>query len=250
MQITWSLWCSEIGNFVIRQVKKCDIFHILKVSLVGHRSPLYPITYKNGPSSDQAQWRIQGGCFGCPSTPLAPPLQVGLVRKTCYAILTVASSYSETARLNRTVKASARFRTQGCGTIAHAYGVDVARMRALRTDGASTPLMKILDTPLKPALRMCINSSLWAWESFHVFCLMSGPERRVPWDSFRWDHTKRALPTSSSLLLLGPLRLVFVPPSYCRTSPSLFFRKRETCDVDTKFFGYANLCRARGLKFF
>ena len=54
-----------------------------------------------------------GGVLWVLQHPLAPPLQVGLVRKTCYARLTVASSFSETARSNKNVEASARIHARG-----------------------------------------------------------------------------------------------------------------------------------------
>ena len=67
--------------------------------------------------------------MGAPAPPLAPPLQVGLVKKTCYAILTVASSFSETARSNKTVEASARIHAR-VWYYRPEYGIlDVARMR-------------------------------------------------------------------------------------------------------------------------
>ena len=62
-----------------------------------------------------------GGVLWVLQHPLCATASVGLVRKTCYTILTVASSYSETARSNRTIEASAPEYAQGCGLSHTAY---------------------------------------------------------------------------------------------------------------------------------
>ena len=84
----------------VTAVKLCSLATLIVVSMAGWNFTAVSCVSR-------------GGVLGAPAPPLRHRFKLAyIVRKTYYAILTVPSFYSETARSNRTVKASARIRAR------------------------------------------------------------------------------------------------------------------------------------------